>query len=102
MKYFVLVKYICSLSVISVLLFSCGEGTRFKKIDPESSGITFNNQIIENDTVNVIDLENVYNGGGVAAGDFNNDGLQDLYFTGNLVPSKLYLNKGNFKFGRFS
>ena len=58
----------------------------------------FNNKIIENDSINPLDVVNIYNGGGVGIGDFNNDGLQDIYFTGNMVPCKLYLNKGNFKF----
>jgi hypothetical protein len=56
------------------------------------------NKIEENDSMNPIDVTNIYNGGGVGVGDFNNDGLPDLYFTGNLVPNKLYLNKGKLKF----
>ena len=86
-------------SVLVIGFFSCRQSnTLFRQISASSSGIQFNNTIIENDSVNVIELENVYNGGGVAAGDFNNDGLQDLYFTGNLVSNKLYLNKGNLSF----
>jgi len=72
--------------------------TLFKKIASSHSGITFNNKIVESDTMNPLDIVNIYNGGGVGVGDFNNDGLQDLYFTGNMVPCKLYLNKGDFKF----
>src|SRR5262249_20134453 len=70
----------------------------FQLVSSGHSGIHFNNHIIENDTINPFDLPNMYNGGGVGIGDFNNDGLQDICFTGNQVPCKLYLNKGNFKF----
>jgi hypothetical protein len=81
------------------MIFSCkNNNTLFQEIAPSSSGITFNNKVTENDSVNPIDLENMYNGGGIGVGDFNNDGLPDLYFAGNQVPNKLYINKGNFKF----
>jgi hypothetical protein len=72
--------------------------TLFVQMDVKQTGIDFSNTIVENDSINSVDLENVYNGGGVGVGDFNNDGLPDLYFTGNLVSNKLYLNKGNFSF----
>lgn len=86
---------------IASLLFyvSCAfKKKAFERKDPSYTGIHFNNVIKETDSINVLDFENVYNGGGVAVGDFNNDGLQDLYFTGNLVPNKLYLNKGHLQF----
>lgn len=71
----------------------------FKKIPSSESGISFNNLVDENYTKNNFDAFGyVYNGAGVAIGDINNDGLQDIYFTGNDVPNKLYLNQGNFKF----
>lgn len=72
--------------------------TLFIPVSSDESGIHFNNQIIENDSLNPIDITNIYNGGGVGVGDFNNDGLQDIYFTGNVVSNKLYLNKGKLKF----
>ncbi|HLX91674.1 MAG TPA: VCBS repeat-containing protein, partial [Puia sp.] len=82
-----------------LLLISCGRRhTLFQQISSDQSGVHFNNQIVENDSVNPFDLTNIYNGGGVGIGDFNGDGLQDIYFTGNQVPCKLYLNRGNFKF----
>jgi hypothetical protein len=86
------------LLVFSILLFSCESKTRFQLISSDHSGVHFNNQIIENDSVNPLDLINIYNGGGVGIGDFNRDGLPDIYFTGNTVSNKLYLNKGNFVF----
>lgn len=63
-----------------------------------SSGIDFSNNIAETDELNVLNFEYMYNGGGVAVGDLNGDGLPDIYFTGNQVPNKLYLNKGDLKF----
>ncbi|MEO6638555.1 MAG: VCBS repeat-containing protein, partial [Ginsengibacter sp.] len=83
----------------SCLLFACNEKSGlFEKISSTHSGIHFNNLITENDSINPLDIVNIYNGGGVGIGDFNNDGKQDIFFTGNMVPSKLYLNKGDFKF----
>jgi hypothetical protein len=90
--------YIC-LFFWCLLYISCNKTqTLFQEISSSHSGINFNNKIVENDSINPLDLENMYNGGGVGVGDFNNDGLQDLFFTGNLVSNKLYLNKGDFKF----
>lgn len=80
-------------------LSSCKKkDTLFEQISSSHSGIHFNNQITENDSINPLNVVNVYNGGGVGIGDFNGDGLQDIYFTGNMVSNKLYLNEGNFKF----
>ena len=75
------------------------ESPVFKKLLSSHSGITFNNVVDENYEKNNFDrFAYVYNGGGVATGDINNDGLTDIYFTGNDVPNKLYLNQGNLKF----
>jgi len=70
----------------------------FRQIDDVATGITFSNVLTENDSLNYFTYGYMYMGGGVSAGDINNDGLIDLYFTGNMVPNKLYLNKGNLKF----
>ncbi|HLO46124.1 MAG TPA: VCBS repeat-containing protein [Leadbetterella sp.] len=77
---------------------SCKEKKLFTKIDADDSGIAFSNRITENDTMNILDFEYVYNGSGVGIADFNNDGLQDVFFSGNQVKNKLYLNKGEFTF----
>lgn len=90
------------LLLVGALLFclaACqSKHTLFERIIAAQSGITFNNRIVENDSINPLDVVNIYNGGGVGIGDFNNDGLPDIYFTGNMVPCKLYLNKGGFTF----
>lgn len=71
---------------------------RFTKIDASHSGIDFNNEIIEDDSLNFYHNEYIYIGSGVGVGDFNKDGLQDVFFGGSQVESKLYINKGNFEF----
>lgn len=89
------------LPILCIFIYACTGGSNDKKfqiITPEHSGIDFSNTIEANDTFNVIDFYYIYNGGGVAIGDFNNDGLQDVYFAGNQVSNKLYLNEGGFKF----
>ena len=70
----------------------------FELIDPSASGVDFVNQLEFSNEFNIYTYRNYYNGGGVALGDINNDGLIDIYFTGNMVPNKLYLNKGDFEF----
>lgn len=72
--------------------------TLFKTIDPQDSNISFQNTVENNDTMNIFNYRNFYNGAGVAIGDVNNDGLPDVYLVANQGPNKLYLNKGNFKF----
>ena len=85
-----------------VFNYSCTKETDenriFKSLEVSRTGIEFNNILTENDTLNYFTFPYMYEGGGVAAGDINNDGLIDLYFTGNQVANKLYLNKGNLAF----
>jgi hypothetical protein len=70
----------------------------FELLTPEQTGVTFTNSITTNDSVNVQTDALVYNGGGVAIGDIDNDGLPDIFLTGNMVSNRLYLNKGNVQF----
>lgn len=71
---------------------------QFTEMTPEETGIDFRNDVTESQHNNIMTYEYSYNGGGVAAGDINNDGLPDLYFSGNSVANRLFLNKGNFHF----
>ncbi|WP_018616662.1 FG-GAP repeat domain-containing protein, partial [Segetibacter koreensis] len=70
----------------------------FKLLPSSQTGVNFTNTIYENDALNILNEAYIYNGGGVGIGDFNNDGLEDIYFSGNMVSNKLYLNKGSLKF----
>ncbi|MFT5167258.1 MAG: hypothetical protein ACI8P3_002495 [Saprospiraceae bacterium] len=70
----------------------------FSLVPSEHSNILFQNKIKEDNLINYFKYEYLYNGGGVSIGDVNNDGLPDLYFTGNMTLNRLYLNKGNLQF----
>jgi len=92
---------VCYLLLSLLAMASCkqkGEDTLFRRLDQQQTGVSFANNITLNDSTNILDNEFTYNGGGVAVGDLNGDGLQDLYFTGNQVPNRLYLNKGGLHF----
>ena len=85
---------------LCLLLNACGENgeKRFRKVPVSKSGISFKNELKDTPQLNILTYLYYYNGAGVAAADFNNDGLVDLYFTSNQGEDKLYLNKGNLKF----
>ncbi|MDR8389539.1 VCBS repeat-containing protein [Aliifodinibius sp. S!AR15-10] len=70
----------------------------FQRISPDQTNIHFSNDIEENSSLNMFELFYLYNGGGVAIGDINNDSLPDIFFSGNMVADRLYLNKGDFEF----
>jgi hypothetical protein len=97
---------ICFRLAVFLLLISCTSSQKkeeyaakiFNQLTPKQTGISFANNLIETDSLNYLSYAYMYMGGGIAAGDFNNDGLNDLFFTGNMVANKLYLNKGGLKF----
>ncbi len=86
------------LLVLSLFALSCSEKPRFELLDPEKTGITFNNVVLETDSVHVLNFEYIYNGAGVGIVDLNNDHLQDIIFTANQVAPRIYLNEGNMRF----
>jgi hypothetical protein len=86
-----------------IMLAACNHAqqkvtTLFEMMPEDSTHIAFINQLHYDDQFNVFTYRNFYNGGGVALGDINNDGLVDIFFTANMLPNRLYLNKGNFQF----
>ncbi|WP_299119983.1 VCBS repeat-containing protein [uncultured Winogradskyella sp.] len=102
-----MLKYFNSVLIL-LFLSSCTEDRnqiiientepQFRLLSADSTGINFSNDLVSNDEFNVYKYRNFYNGGGVALGDINNDGLLDVYLTSNMSKNRLYLNKGDFKF----
>ena len=101
-------KYILKFVIAATLILSsCKEKKEikiekanifFEAVSSEKSGIDFSNDLVYSNDLNIIEYLYFYNGGGVALGDINNDGLDDIYLTANQKPDKLYLNLGNLKF----
>ena len=101
---------IISVFLVFITLSSCSDDlkndsntaenktTLFSLLPKEKTGIDFVNSVENQKDFNIFKYRNFYNGGGVAIGDINNDGLADIYLTGNMVPNKLFLNKGNLEF----
>lgn len=85
------------ITLIIWFFYSCAEDNKLFELNNDT-GIQFNNKLSPTPSLNILTYLYYYNGAGIASGDFNNDGLIDLYFTGNQVKDKLYLNKGNFQF----
>ncbi len=93
------------LTLLLPIFFSCGDRqpvnrptTAFVLVPSEHTGVKFSNDLRESEEQNILRYPYYYNGGGVAIGDINNDGLPDIYFTGNMTGDQLYLNKGNLQF----
>ncbi len=100
-------KRLSNALLLFILIYSCTpendkKGVEnkllFTKLAAQQTNITFNNALTETDSLNYFTYTSIYMGGGISVGDINNDGLQDVFFTGNQVENKLYLNKGNLTF----
>ena len=94
-----------TICILAVLFLSCNktksthtENPVFTKLSSDQTGVKFNNTVTNSKDFNILTYRNYYNGGGVAIGDINNDGLSDIFFTANMGENKLYLNKGNLQF----
>ena len=87
-------------AVITATSAGCDAGGArlFELLPPEATGVTFVNELPADPEFNILNYLNYYNGGGVAIGDIDNDGLPDIYFTSNLGINRLYRNRGDYQF----
>ena len=96
------------LMILVLVMMGCSSDTKVEKIPKfvkttaMHTGIHFKNTLTETDSLNYFNFSSIYFGGGVSVGDINNDGLIDVFFTGNQVENRLYLNKGNLQFEMWS
>src|SRR5690348_18086468 len=105
LKITIIGKRLGAMAIVAGLFYSCKQSvahqeaanTLFQKMDPDQTNIHFSNDLTYDAKFNIYTYRNFYNGGGVAIGDINNDSLPDIFFTANMKPNKLYLNKGNFQ-----
>ncbi len=95
------VSLVIGLVSVVALFHQCtkpAKDTLFVELPSDETGITFNNEVVQSADNHILNYSYFFNGGGVAVGDFNNDGLVDIYFSANQKSNKLYINKGNLKF----
>ena len=99
LRYLRLMNKAVVLILLGFVIFSCSkESELFTNPDIEKTGVSFQNTLTATEDMNILDSLYFYNGGGLAIGDINNDGLPDIYFSGNQVKNQLYLNKGGLQF----
>ena len=99
LRYLRLMNKAVVLILLGFVIFSCSkESELFTNPDIEKTGVSFQNTLTATEDMNILDYLYFYNGGGLAIGDINNDGLPDIYFSGNQVKNQLYLNKGGLQF----
>ncbi len=95
-----MISRILLLLIPLLFLVSCSQenNTLFRLVSPEDSGLDFVNTVEEKDSINILTVQYMYHGGAVAIGDLNNDNLPDIFFSGNMVSNRLYINRGELKF----